>query len=222
MQEARDRALLVQAVICGEGQRVDPAQARGPIPPLQALRSRRRLRDRRNSAGVEKGHWLRSLSASQRPEHLRQLSRTCSEAEAARHRGPIAATRRFRTISYIMPPALTCHLRRRKAGCQVLTPSSASRSTQDFLRVVQFRQRFLEIAALLAKVVLLLVDACDQQLQLAHLARRLPVYLDNLANLVDRETEALATQDLAHEMTIRRTKKPRAAAADRLDQPSSS
>ena len=70
------------------------------------------------------------------------------------------------------------------------------------LGLVEFGQRLLEVAALLAQVLALFLDPPDHQLELPHLARRLLVHLDDFADLVDREAEPLAAQDLPDEMPV--------------------
>src|SRR5262245_46875608 len=87
-----------------------------------------------------------------------------------------------------------------------------------FLGLVEFGQRFLEIAPLLPQILALFLDPLDHQLELAHLTRRRLVHLDDFANFRDRKTQPLSAQDLPDQMAVGWTKQARAASPDRLDQ----
>ena len=88
-----------------------------------------------------------------------------------------------------------------------------------FLDVVEFGQRVVDILALLAQLLPLLVDTLHQKFKLADLARRFLVDLDYLADLGNREANATSAQDLADEPSIGLAEKPRASASLGVDQP---
>lgn len=70
------------------------------------------------------------------------------------------------------------------------------------LDVVELDKRIIDVLALLAKVFALFLDLAHQQPQLAGLARRVPVDLDDFPNFGDGEADPSAAQDFLNKAPI--------------------
>ncbi|VTZ59962.1 conserved hypothetical protein [Sinorhizobium medicae] len=113
----------------------------------------------------------------------------------------------------------------RKSACAFPLASRSGADT-DFrktrqaglLDIVEFGEGVFDVLALLSQVLALLLNALHEELQLTHLARRVLIDLNNLANLGDSEANAPAAQYLFYEVTVGGTEETRAPTALRMNQ----
>ncbi len=100
------------------------------------------------------------------------------------------------------PKRPSCSARPAPTVDQVRDADFGEAAEAGFLDIVELGQRVVDILALLAQVFALFVDALHQQLELAELARRLLVDLDDLADFGDGEADAPAAQDFLNKATV--------------------
>lgn len=68
--------------------------------------------------------------------------------------------------------------------------------------LIEFRQRFFDIPSLLSQLTAFFLDALHHQMNLSKLAGGRLVHLDDFLNLGDRETQALAAENLFEQVAV--------------------
>ncbi len=108
-------------------------------------------------------------------------------------------------------------------GIAQLFPSGADADFHEarqagLLGIVELRQRLVDISTLLAKFLAFLVDALHHQLQLADLARRFLVDVDDFTDFGYGEADPASAKDFLQQSSVGRAVKTRTATTFRMDQ----